>query len=132
MMPFSTGEIFTRKFIVTSSVYQGFIRTFEDRNPLHTDKDYATSMGFKNIVMHGNILNGFISYFIGECLPSKNVIIHSQEINFSGPVYMGDILTFEAKVDSIHESVNAVTFDFIFRNELNKKVAKGCFQIGVL
>jgi acyl dehydratase len=38
---------------------------------LHIDDDYARSKGFKQKVMHGNILCGFLSRFVGELLPVK-------------------------------------------------------------
>ena len=119
-------------FTVTDPVYQGFVQLFSDKNCLHTDKSYAQSKGFADIVMHGNIFNGFLSYFIGECLPIKNVIIHSQEINYKNPVYQNDQLTFYAVVTEVIASVSVVMFNFYFENQHKIKVAKGKIQIGVL
>ena len=82
--------------------------------------------------MHGNILNGFLSFFIGERLPTKDVIIHSQEIQFKNAVYLNDELQFNAEVIGIYESVNAIEFKYSFKNKTAKIVAKGKFQIGVL
>ena len=82
--------------------------------------------------MHGNILNGFLSYFIGEMLPIKDVIIHSQKIDFKNPVYLNDQLQFQAKVSGIFESVKAVEFKFNFMNSDSKIVSKGTIQIGLL
>ena len=62
-------------FIVSENIYKGFIQLFNDKNPLHVNDVFAIEKGFKEKVMHGNILNGFLSYFIGECLPVKNVVI---------------------------------------------------------
>lgn len=81
--------------------------------------------------MYGNILNAFVSFFVGECLPTKEVVIHSQEIQYKNPVYMNDTLIFDAKVDGIYESVNTVEFKFKFVNEEGLVVAKGKVQIGV-
>ena len=114
------------------SIYNGFIAVFNDKNPLHTDERFATNKGFKGKVMHGNILNGFLSFFIGECLPTKDVIIHSQEIVFKNAVYLNDRLDFEAQVTGVFESVQAVEFKFSFKNDSAKVVAKGKFQIGLL
>ncbi len=88
--------------------------------------------GFSGMVMHGNILNGFLSYFIGECLPSKEVIIHSQDIQFKNAVYLNDELQFNAEIIGIYDSVNAVEFKFNFKNKAAKIVAKGNIQIGLL
>ena len=70
-MIFKIGDTFNEEFHVSDEIYAGFIQLFKDKNPLHTDQEIAIKKGFKGMVMHGNILNGFLSYFIGECLPTK-------------------------------------------------------------
>lgn len=82
--------------------------------------------------MYGNILNAFLSYFIGECLPTKDVIIHSQEIQYKNPVYLNDQLNLQYVVDELYESVNVVIFKYKFKNQHNKMVAKGKIQIGLI
>lgn len=126
------GDTFNHNFVVSEEVYNKFVELFLDRNPLHTDTAFSKSKGFKDKVMHGNILNGFVSFFVGECLPCKNVIIHSQQIKFSKPVYMDDHLNFFARIEGIYESVNAVEFNFYFENQNKVKVANGKIQIGLL
>ena len=131
-MIFKLEDTFDKPFIVSSEIYRGFIKLFKDENPLHTDEQFAKTKGFKGRVMHGNILHGFISYFIGECLPVKNVIIHSQEIEFKNAVYLNDELQFKAVITGIYESVNAVEFKYCFKNAASNIVAKGKIQIGLL
>jgi len=126
------GDVFTCSFNVSHDIYKGFIETFNDRNPLHTDEKFAVGKGFKEMVMHGNILNGFLSYFIGECLPSKNVLIQTQEIKYLKPVYMYDQLTLCAEIEDVYESVNTIDFKYYFENQDKLKVAKGKIQIGLL
>ncbi len=123
---------FTHEFVVSDIVYQGFIQTFQDQNPLHVNETFAQSKGFKDKVMHGNILNGFLSFFIGECLPLKNIIIHSQEMQYKNPVYLNDNLLFTADVVDYFESVNVAEFKFKFTNSENIVVAKGKINIGVI
>jgi len=126
------GQTYKQQFTITESVYHGFINTFNDNNPLHTDSTFAKSKKFQDVVMHGNILGGFLSYFIGECLPVKNVIIHSQNIKYFNPVYLNQTLDFTATVSDVVEAVNVVIFDFIFRNATGLKIAKGKIQIGLI
>jgi 3-hydroxybutyryl-CoA dehydratase len=126
------GKEYNHTFVVNESIYLGFINLFDDKNILHVDNDYAVSKGFVAKVMHGNILNGFISYFVGEILEHKNVIIHTQSIQFKAPVYLNDTLSFIAVVEEVIESVNVVIFKFHFTNTLNKKVATGKIQIGTI
>ena len=110
----------------------GFISLFNDNNPLHTCEIFARERGFKTNVMHGNILNGFISHFIGECLPIKNVIIHSQEINYSKPVYLNDTLQLIVEIKEFFESVSTFELIFYFQNQNHIKVAKGKISIGLI
>ncbi len=129
---FTLSNIYSETFIVSTEIYEGFIYLFKDKNPLHTNQQFALGKGFKSEVMHGNILNGFLSYFIGECLPTKDVIIHSQEIQFKNAVYKNDVLQLRAEVIGVYESVNAIEFKYAFTNAALKTVAKGKFQIGLL
>jgi 3-hydroxybutyryl-CoA dehydratase len=131
-MIFKVSDTFLEKFIVTDETHSEFIRLFKDENTLHTDEAFAKNKGFEGRVMHGNILNGFISYFIGECLPTKDIIIHSQEIQYKNAVYLNNELLFTAEVIGIYESVNSVEFKFSFKNMDSKVVAKGKIQIGIL
>jgi 3-hydroxybutyryl-CoA dehydratase len=126
------GDTFTCQFVVNSEVYNGFISIFKDKNPLHTNSKFAVDKGFIDIVMHGNILNGFLSYFIGECIPSKDVLIQTQDIKFLKPVYLNDQLTLYAEIDEIYESVNSIDIKYFFENQDKIKVARGNVQIGLL
>jgi 3-hydroxybutyryl-CoA dehydratase len=127
------GKEFVHDFEVSSEIYSGFISTFKDRNPMHTDEEYAKLKGFTGKLMHGNILNGFLSYFIGELLPVKNVIIISQSIRYNSPVYLNEKLVFKAKIESITESVNVVELKFSFLSSFTQKLkAKGIIQIQLL
>jgi 3-hydroxybutyryl-CoA dehydratase len=126
------GTKFNQVYCVDETVYTGFVSLFNDRNPLHTDKPFAQQKGFRSKVMHGNILNGFISHFVGECLPSKDVIIHSQEIKFLRPVYLNDNLNLHVEVEDYFESVQTFEFKYFFENQDKIKVAKGKIAIGLI
>ncbi len=130
--PLPAGAKFTHEFVVSEMVYSGFIQTFNDRNPYHVSDDAARAKGFAGKIMHGNILNGFISYFVGECLPVKTVVIQSQEIKFHKPVYLNDTVTLHAEIADFHESVKTAEISFQFINQNNVKVARGKLFVGLL
>ena len=131
-MIFRIADKFEESFLVSEKIYEDFIEVSQDRNPLHTNIEFAHSKGFEGVVMHGNILNVFLSYFVGECLPIKDVIIHRQDVEFKNPVYKNDALKFDALVVGIYESVKAVEFKYKFYNQNNQIVAKGHIQIGII
>lgn len=118
-------------FVVSEDVYKIFRQNFGDLNPLHTDEDFAKGKGFSSRVMYGNILNGFISYAIGMELPTPDVMLQLQDIQYKKPVYLNDKLVMNLKTEEIHEAVHVVVFAYKFTNEQNKVVAKGHIQIGV-
>lgn len=126
------GWYFETEFVITPEIYHNFISTFNDRNPLHVDQRYAVEKGFESTVMHGNILGGFLSYVIGECLPQKNVIIHSQEIKYTKPVYLKETLYFYIIAESAFPSVAINELRFFFSKDKQKThiVARGKIQIG--
>lgn len=126
------GAAFARSFQVSEAVYAGFIQTFNDRNPYHVDDEAAQAKGFARKIMHGNILGGFLSYFIGECLPIKTAVIQSQEIQFHKPVYLNDTLMLHVEVIDFFESVNTAQLRFYFENQHSVRVAKGKMSIGFL
>lgn len=132
MDDFQLDDVYQECFTVTEEVYFSFQQCSGDYNPLHTDENFAKSKGFSQRVMYGNILNAFLSCFIGEKLPTKEVIIQSQEIFYKNPVYLNEELKFEAVVAGIYESVRTVEFKYKFIRQDGIVAAKGKIQIGVL
>lgn len=120
---------------VTPEVYESFQRCSQDMNPLHTDEAFAQAKGFRGCVMYGNILNAFISHFVGMCLPTPHVMIQSQDINFHKPVFLNDEITLEAGIDTVSEAVNIINYKLKFYKTTDtgrQLVAKGHVQIGLL
>ncbi len=120
---------------VTPEVYDSFQHCSQDMNPLHTDEAFAKAKGFRGCVMYGNILNAFISHFVGMCLPTPHVMIQSQDINFHKPVFLNDEITLEAGIDTVSEAVNIINYKLKFYKTTDtgrQLVAKGHVQIGLL
>lgn len=130
-MPIKEGDVFELTYLLTESVYKGYIQIFDDRNSLHTDAAFASAKGFDEKVMHGGILTGFLSNFVGEQLPMKNIIIQSYKIAFLKPVFLDTRLVFKATVTGFYESVNCIIFKYEFKNDKHL-VAKGELTIGII
>ena len=125
------GTIFNHEFKVNKETSDLFIKLSQDRNPLHVDENFSISKGFKSKVTHGNIQNCFLSYFVGEIFPIKEVMILSQTIKFKNPVYENDVLTFESKVVNYIESIKVFEFNFKFKNSENI-VSSGSLMIKII
>lgn len=129
---FDKGQVFTSNYFISEVLHEKFSDLFGDKNILHIDHDYSKAKGFKGRVVFGNILNGFISNFIGMKLPYKNVMIYSQKINFRKAVYINDTLELKMEVKEFYQSVSTCELKFEFINQLDKKVANGEIKIGLL
>ena len=121
---------------VNSEVYHSFQLCSGDFNPLHTDRAFAQSKGFVDCVMYGNILNAFVSHFVGMLLPTSEVMIQSQDISYHKPVFLNDQITLEASVETISEAVGIIEYKLKFKRISEgakpELVAKGHVQIGLL
>ena len=129
---FNIDDSFDQQFKISEELVCDFVKLSNDRNPLHTIDKFAIDKGFKSMVVQGNLQNCFISYFIGECLPSKNVMILSQTINYKKPVYINDILFLKVKIIGVFESVGLIEFDFNFKNQLDEIISKGIIKIKLI
>jgi 3-hydroxybutyryl-CoA dehydratase len=106
-----------RDYVITQAVYEGFLSTFDDRSPLHMDAAYASACGFTGRVMHGGILNGFISHFIGMVFPGANSLLLSVELRFLHPMYLGDTLQLQAKIAQKVDTQQVIMLHLTFHNQ---------------
>jgi 3-hydroxybutyryl-CoA dehydratase len=79
-----------------------------DVNPAHINEVHASKTFFKTRIAHGMLLAGFISTVIGNRLPGNGTIYVKQELNFLGPVRIGDTVTARAEVVEIKNEKNRV------------------------
>jgi len=120
---------------ITQDVYDAFQRLSGDQNPLHTDANFARRKGFPDCVMYGNILNAFISHFVGMVLPTPDVMIQTQDIQFRKPVFLGDSILLKSEIQDTSEAVEIINFKLKFyRTNADKPqlIATGHVQVGLL
>ncbi|OIO39115.1 MAG: hypothetical protein AUJ72_01400 [Candidatus Omnitrophica bacterium CG1_02_46_14] len=109
------------------------MKLFRDCNPLHTDKRYAKKMGFQNKLMHGAILNGWVSHFVGMIFPGRFAMIHSVEIQFKKPFFIGDKILLESRVKQKVEALRVIVLSLKFTNLTQGNIsAIAKIQAGVL
>lgn len=127
------GDKHSKEYVITDNVYQAFCKTFGDENPLHIDVKLAQEHGFKDKVMHGGILAGFVSEFVGMHFPGPGSVIHSIEMSFRKANYLHDKLSISAEVTQVTEAVRTVVLTVAIQNlTQNYLCAKAKLQVGVL
>ncbi len=122
----------SRTYVISPEVHDAFIAASGDRNRLHVDDAYARSQGFPEKVMHGGILGGFISHFVGMHFPAGPVLLQSVDTQFKSPCHLGDEIRIDARVAQVAEAVGAVVMSLVLTNTTRGRVAaKSRVQIGL-
>ncbi len=128
----SEGSEYEHDYVITTAVFENFMRAFGDRSPVHVDAEYARGCGFLDAVMHGAILNGFVSHFVGMIFPGANSLLLSVELRYLQPSYLGDALRLHAKVAQRQETARVVVLHVRFQNHTRGvMVANGRIQVKV-
>ena len=88
------------KTISESDVYL-FAGITGDLNPIHINKTVAEKSIFKDRIVHGILVAGFISNVIGMRFPGPGTVYMQQDIKFLLPVKIGDTITATVALDKI-------------------------------
>jgi 3-hydroxybutyryl-CoA dehydratase len=114
------------EYEITPQLMDGFVALFDDRNPLHMDVAYAKNLGHPDRVVHGAILSGFLSHFVGMVLPGRRAMLLSSDLRFAAPNHIGDTLRLTGKIMGRAESTRTVEMMVRFENlTKNRLSARG-------
>lgn len=126
------GATASFEYVISEEVYEAFLRAFRDNSPIHVDEAYAVSCGFAGKVMHGSLLNGFLSHFVGVHFPGRLSLLLSSDLRFAQPSYLGDVIRLEAVVAQKMEANRVVVLNVTFQNQTRNCVAaRGRVQVMV-
>ncbi len=128
---FKLNQSWEKTWKISSELCFDFSNLSDDHNPIHTDTDFAKSYGFKDKIVHGNILQLFLSYFVGEMLPKKNVVIISQKIKYLKPIYVNQNITLKSNLENLNETMGLLQFRIVF-NSGRIKIAEGKIDVKIL
>ncbi len=116
---------------VTEEMQQLFCKMSGDENPLHRSSEYAKAKGYEDRVVYGMLTSSFLSALAGMYLPGERSLIHSVEIKYQKPVYIGDVLTIEGEIDEKNDTYELIKIKAVIRNQKGEKVVKARMQVGV-
>ena len=128
---FKLNQKWEKTWKVSEKLCLDFLNLSNDLNPMHTDTNFAKGYGFKDKIVHGNILQLFLSYFVGEMLPKKNVIIISQKIKYLKPIYVNQNITLKSNLENLNETMGLLQFRIVF-NSGRIKIAEGKIDVKIL
>lgn len=125
MKQLSVGQTVTREYTITESEVRAFADASGDHNPLHLDEEYAQGTRFGRRIAHGMLLGSYISALIGMELPGEGTIYMKQELNFLRPVYYGDVIRVEIRVEELLQEKKRAVLSTNCYNQENEQVIAG-------
>jgi 3-hydroxybutyryl-CoA dehydratase len=125
-----TGQTVSHTYRITEDVHTHFLGASGDYSPIHVDAAYARRQGFPDRVMHGTILGGFVSHFVGMVCPGRASLLLTSDLRFAQPCYLGDVIRLDAVVAQKVDLKQVVVLDLTLTNETRGVVAaRGRVQV---
>lgn len=82
------NEVFTHEFSFSQEEVNRFAEVTGDKNPVHTDPEYAAKSQFRKPIMHGMLSASLFSKVFGTLFPGEGTIYLKQTLNFLKPMYV--------------------------------------------
>lgn len=98
----AVGQTARRSLTVTADSVAAYARITGDYNPLHFDAEFAAGTKFGRLVAQGGLTTGLLHALVAMDLPGPGSVFLSQNWKFTAPVFIGDTITAEAEVVSVH------------------------------
>jgi len=103
-MDLFVGKKATRTLTLNAAHVQTFADLTGDYNPLHFDESFTAKTKFKRLVVQGGLTTGLLHALVAMDMPGPGTVFLSQSWKFTAPVFIGDTITAEAEILSVHES----------------------------
>ena len=101
-MKATVGTRASRSLMLTAEHVKLFAQLTGDYNPLHFDPEFVARTRFGKLVVQGGLTTGLLHALVAMDLPGPGTVFLSQNWKFTAPVYIGDTITAEARVMSVH------------------------------
>jgi len=112
------GKKASRSIVLTAEHVEKFAEISGDYNPIHFDPEFAAQTRFGRLIVQGGLTTGLIHALVAMDMPGPGSVFLSQDWKFTAPVFIGDTITAEAEVVSMHANKPVAQLSFrIFRQD---------------
>jgi acyl dehydratase len=120
------------EYVISEACHRALTETFGDVSPVHVDAAFAARAGFPEPVMHGAIINSFLSHFVGMVLPGRRALLLSVDMRYLAPSHLGDRLLIAGEVSQRVESQSTIVLAVRVENlTRSRTVARARIQVRV-
>src|SRR5438874_7336014 len=132
-MTVAVGQKARRSLTLSAEHVATYARLTGDYNPLHFDAAFAAKTKFKTLVVQGGLTTGLLHALVAMDLPGPGTVFLSQSWKFTAPVYIGDTITAEAEIMSVHTSKPVYQLKVRVTRQTGETVLEGeawCYRLG--
>jgi len=119
------GQTASRSLTLTAEHVATYAKLTGDYNPLHFDKAFASKTKFGRLVVQGGLTTGLLHALVAMDLPGPGTVFLSQNWKFTAPVFIGDTITAEAEVVSVHASKPVTQLRIAVTRQTGETVLEG-------
>ena len=124
-MTLTIGQKATRSMTVTADHVKAYAEITGDYNPLHFDEAFVSRTRFGRLVAQGGITTGILHALVAMDMPGPGTVFLSQNWKFTAPVFIGDMITAEAEVLSVHATKPVCQLRIVIRRDGGVVVLEG-------
>ena len=124
-MHLTIGQRARRSTTVTADDIERYAQLTGDRNPLHFDRAFTAKTRFGRLMAQGGLTTGLLHALVAMDLPGPGSVFLSQNWRFTAPVYIGDTITAEVHVISVHPSKPVTQLGVKVTNQAGESVLEG-------
>jgi acyl dehydratase len=124
-MDLHVGQKAVRSITLTVDHVRGYAEMTGDYNPLHFDEEFTSKTKFGKLVVQGGLTTGLLHALVAMELPGPGTVFLSQNWKFTAPVFIGDTITAEAEVLSVHATKPVTQLKMNIRRQDGETVLDG-------
>ena len=124
-MELIVGQRAFRSITLTADHVRTYAEITGDYNPLHFDGEFTSRTKFGKLVVQGGLTTGLLHALVAMELPGPGTVFLSQNWKFTAPVFIGDTITAEAEVISVHATKPVTQLKMIIRRQDGETVLDG-------
>ncbi len=125
---FYEGKSFFTKRVITTAMVDSFAELTGDKNPVHTDEEFAKNTRFGRRIAHGMLSVGIISAILGNDFPGPGSIYMRQEVKFLKPIFLEEEVKITIEILEKNEEKRDYWFVQLSRRAMERRqlTAKHC------
>ena len=124
-MKLDVGQKASRTMQVTDEHVRAYAEITGDYNPLHFDESFTARTKFGRLVAQGGLTTGLLHALVAMDMPGPGTVFLSQNWKFTAPVYIGDTITAEAEVMSVHATKPVCQLRIVIQRDGGETVLEG-------